>query len=160
MSSWKVVVFIALGYTFIIPGFIAGCNFFITIPRKGKGLMTEVKKDIVGRRIKQLREQQGWTQSELARKAVMSQAAISQFEEGNRLPSMQALEKIAGVFQMSVSNLLADLNQTDAEKEELIKLLTENLRDLPKESIVAMNRLVTEFKSAMPKQAPPKDDTP
>lgn len=122
--------------------------------------MTEVKKDIVGRRIKQLREQQGWTQSELAKKAVMSQAAISQFEEGNRLPSMQALEKIAGVFQMSVSNLLADLNQTDAEKEELIKLLTENLRDLPKESIVAMNRLVTEFKSAMPKQAPPKDDTP
>lgn len=122
--------------------------------------MTEVKKDIVGRRIKQLREQQGWTQSELAKRAVMSQAAISQFEEGNRLPSMQALEKVAGAFQMDVSSLLRDLSQTDEEKEQLIKLLTENLRDLPKESIVAMNRLVTEFKSAMPKQAPPQDDTP
>ncbi len=120
--------------------------------------MTDKNKDVVGRRIKQLREQMGWTQSELAKKAVLSQAAISQFEEGNRFPSMHALEKVAGAFQMSVSALLADLNQSDAEKEELIKLLTENLRDLPKESIVAMNRLVTEFKSAMPKAEPPKDE--
>ena len=90
----------------------------------------------------------------------MSQAAISQFEEGNRLPSMQALEKVAGAFQMDLSSLLRDLSQTDEEKEQLIKLLTENLRDLPKESIVAMNRLVTEFKSAMLKQAPPRDDAP
>lgn len=122
--------------------------------------MTDVRKDIVGRRIKQLREQQGWTQSELAKKAVLSQAAISQFEEGNRLPSMQALEKVAGAFQMSVSSLLKDLSHTDEEKEQLIKLLTENLRDLPKESIVAMNRLVTEFKSAMPKQNPAGEDSP
>ncbi len=116
--------------------------------------MAELNKEAIGRRIRQLRDSLGLTQTEFARKASLSQAAISQFEEGNRLPSMQAVEKIASALHVPLTAILADPGQSDAEKEEAIRALTENLRDLPEDSILAMNRLVSEFKSAMAKPQP------
>lgn len=73
----------------------------------------------VARRIKGQRTKLGITQTQLARSARLTPAAISQFESGARKPSFDALSKLAtalkvttdyllGMKQSSYENILAD----------------------------------------------------
>ncbi|MEQ4210270.1 helix-turn-helix transcriptional regulator [Actinopolymorpha sp. B9G3] len=49
----------------------------------------------LGAAVRQLREQRGWSQSELARAASMTQSAIARFEVGGTVPTLPVLERIA-----------------------------------------------------------------
>ena len=49
----------------------------------------------LGRSVRQLREQQGWSQSELAREAGMTQSAVARFEAGGTVPTLPVLERLA-----------------------------------------------------------------
>ncbi|WP_194817044.1 helix-turn-helix transcriptional regulator [Nocardia sp. XZ_19_385] len=52
----------------------------------------------LGRTIRQMREQRGWSQSILADAAGMTQSAVARFEAGGTVPSLQVLERLASAL--------------------------------------------------------------
>ncbi|GED35013.1 helix-turn-helix transcriptional regulator [Brevibacillus centrosporus] len=61
----------------------------------------------IGQRIKELREQRGWSQDQLAEKLDMNRANISNYERGiiTNIPS-DVITKLADVFQKSTDYIL------------------------------------------------------
>jgi transcriptional regulator with XRE-family HTH domain len=45
--------------------------------------------------VRELREQHGWSQSELAGQAGMTQSAVARFEAGGTVPTLPVLERLA-----------------------------------------------------------------
>lgn len=60
----------------------------------------------VGDRLRKLREQMGFTQTDLGAKAGIAAASVSHFETGQRLPSLESLMKLADALGVSVDTLL------------------------------------------------------
>lgn len=60
----------------------------------------------INKKIKTLRMQRRWTQSELSKVSGISQPAISQFEKYNRLPSFTTLQRLALAFGVSADYFL------------------------------------------------------
>lgn len=56
-------------------------------------------------RLKRLRENKGWSYSELGRRAGVSYKAICLWERGTRSPSAIHLQALAGVFSMTMDDL-------------------------------------------------------
>lgn len=105
-------------------------------------------EDVVKKRLKDIRENLKLNQSQFADKLGISQAAISQFEDGKRVPSIETLDKIAKSLGMTVTSLLSDENATDDEKALLLKDLTAQLETMNKQELQAMNRFVVDWKKA------------
>jgi ribosome-binding protein aMBF1 (putative translation factor) len=57
----------------------------------------------LGRSVRQLREQQGWSQTELARRAGMTQSAVARFEAGGTVPTLPVLERLARVLGVELA---------------------------------------------------------
>ena len=49
----------------------------------------------LGRTVRALREQRGWSQNQLARSAGMTQSAVARFEAGGAVPTLPVLERLA-----------------------------------------------------------------
>jgi ribosome-binding protein aMBF1 (putative translation factor) len=49
----------------------------------------------LGRQVRQLREQRGWSQTRLAREAGMTQSAVARFEAGGTVPTIPVLGRLA-----------------------------------------------------------------
>lgn len=49
----------------------------------------------LGRTVRGLREQRGWSQTQLATAAGMTQSAVARFEAGGTVPSLPVLERLA-----------------------------------------------------------------
>ena len=49
----------------------------------------------LGRTVRALREQQGWSQAQLAAGAGMTQSAVARFEAGGAVPSLRVLDRLA-----------------------------------------------------------------
>ena len=60
-----------------------------------------------GKRIKKLRQAEGWTQQELADKAQITKSMVSYIESGKRNPNTKTLEKIAAALGMSLVEFLS-----------------------------------------------------
>jgi Zn-dependent peptidase ImmA (M78 family)/transcriptional regulator with XRE-family HTH domain len=71
----------------------------------GSVLSENVEK--VGRRIRELREERGWTQGELALFLGRTQTAVSYWEAGKRAPGLDDLVDLARVFAVPISDLIA-----------------------------------------------------
>ena len=57
----------------------------------------------LGAEVRTLREQRGWSQNELAKRAGMTQSAMARFEAGGTTPTLPVLERIAGALEMRLS---------------------------------------------------------
>lgn len=57
----------------------------------------------LGRTVRELRQQHGWSQTELAHAADMTQSAVARFEAGGTVPNLPVLDRLAQA-------LVADLN--------------------------------------------------
>ena len=55
--------------------------------------------------IKNLREENGWTQTDLAKKVGVGKTTIANYESGTRSPNQDMLFKLADVLQVSVNRL-------------------------------------------------------
>jgi len=53
-----------------------------------------------GAEVRALREQRGWSQTELARRAGMTQSAMARFEAGGTVPTLPVLERVATALEM------------------------------------------------------------
>jgi transcriptional regulator with XRE-family HTH domain len=62
--------------------------------------------DKAGKRLKELRLQQGWTQQQLAEKASISVAFLSFIEQGRRKGSLQTYASLSKALGMDISELL------------------------------------------------------
>lgn len=89
-----------------------------------------------GRLLKDLRQQAGLTQKQLAERLWISKATVSYYEQSLRYPSPEILVKIANVFHVSTDFLLGregkgqTLDVTDLSDEDiaLLQSMIEHLR--------------------------------
>ncbi|MGN0149313.1 MAG: helix-turn-helix transcriptional regulator [Clostridia bacterium] len=58
--------------------------------------------------IKTFRKEQGFTQQELADKSAVSPAAINHYENGMKLPSLQAAYNIARALGVKIDDLIVE----------------------------------------------------
>jgi transcriptional regulator with XRE-family HTH domain len=63
---------------------------------------------MIGQRITAIRTKRGWNQSELARRANLNRAYISQLEAGRRIPGAVILLKVADALDVTVDELVRD----------------------------------------------------
>lgn len=68
--------------------------------------MTKMTRKAIGARIRFLREQNGLTQVTFANMVNVERAYLSKIESGERNPSIDMLERIAGGFDMPLSEFL------------------------------------------------------
>lgn len=61
----------------------------------------------LGRRVRELRVQQGLSQIELARRAGMAQPAVARFEAGGTVPTLPVLERLARSLGVELTVQLA-----------------------------------------------------
>ena len=57
----------------------------------------------LGAHVRAMREERGWTQSELGSRTGMSQPAIARFEAGGTSPTFELLERVANAFDSTLS---------------------------------------------------------
>jgi ribosome-binding protein aMBF1 (putative translation factor) len=57
----------------------------------------------LGRAVRELREQRGWSQAQLARAAGMTQSAVARFEAGGTVPTLPVLERLARALDVELS---------------------------------------------------------
>lgn len=64
----------------------------------------------LGRRLREVREANGYSQRELAKRAGVTNSSISMIEQGQVSPSVQSLEKVLGGIPMSLSHFFASVD--------------------------------------------------
>lgn len=80
----------------------------------------------LGHKMRQIREEQGLTQADLAKAAGVSAGLIGQIEHGKVQPSLKTLEKIGKILDVSPCYFIAD----DAGIDDLLSQMTPELRRL------------------------------
>lgn len=63
----------------------------------------------IGRKVRKLRKQHGWTQDYLAVHSGLGRAFISNVENGRKEPCLRSLEILAVAFEMSLSQLFRNV---------------------------------------------------
>ena len=82
----------------------------VVSPQSGyvKGTMRAKKtKSLVAANVKRLREYKGWSQSELAQKVGIGQAAVCRIESGSHDPNGGTIDRLAAALGVSPDKLLA-----------------------------------------------------
>jgi transcriptional regulator with XRE-family HTH domain len=60
----------------------------------------------LGRNVRKLREEKGWSQEDYADRAGIHRTYVSDIERGRRNPTITVVEKLAMPFQLSASELI------------------------------------------------------
>lgn len=63
-------------------------------------------EELLGTRIRELREEREWTQEKLASEANLAPRHIQQIEHGERWPRVATLKKLAKAFKMAPEEIL------------------------------------------------------
>lgn len=71
-----------------------------------------------GEKVQKLRNQNKWTQEQLAEKLYVSRTAISKWESGKGYPNIDSLKDIAKLFNKTIDELLSSEEIIDIAKEE------------------------------------------
>jgi transcriptional regulator with XRE-family HTH domain len=83
----------------------------------------------LGRRLKQVRELNGLSQRELAKRAKVTHSSISMIEQGQNSPSVHSLEKILNAIPMSLAQFFA---ADSAQSHQVVYRCNELVSDLEK----------------------------
>jgi len=57
----------------------------------------------LGRAVRELRERHGWSQTQLAAAAGMTQSAVARFEAGGTVPTLPVLERLAHALDVELA---------------------------------------------------------
>lgn len=84
-----------------------------------------------GERLRQLREERGLLQREVADKLNLSRVAITQYEQGRREPELSTIARLANLFGVSVDYLLGrtDKRNSTAPSSGLAETLAASRTD-------------------------------
>lgn len=112
--------------------FLTFCEILLTfkIREGGKDMA------IVGDRIRECRESKGLSKTDLSEKTGLTIAAISQFESGERAPSMESLKKLADALEISVDYLIGIAEEISDSNIKAIFRGLEKLTKKDKEEMI------------------------
>lgn len=79
----------------------------------------------IGNKIKEYREKNKITQKDIAKILGVEPGTISKYESGMIEPNIESIKKLAETFQISIDELLADENDFDVSKVNVLKVLRE-----------------------------------
>ncbi|HUY85086.1 MAG TPA: helix-turn-helix transcriptional regulator [Candidatus Dormibacteraeota bacterium] len=68
--------------------------------------MSDEKAQAIGKRIRRLRKDRGWTQADLAAKTGLQTNTIARLERGKNRPADPSLEQLAKAFGVTASEIL------------------------------------------------------
>lgn len=99
-------------------------------------------------RIKQLREDNNWTQADLAHKMNCAMSSIAMYERGDRKPSLEALIKLSEIFNCSTDYILCktDKKNYDQDEQEFRFAYHKEMEGLTDEEIADALRFYKEMK--------------
>ncbi len=83
-------------------------------------------------RIKQLRQEQSWSQAQLGSKMGCHQKQVSAYERGRNIPSTEVLMKLANIFDVSLDYLASEAQGKPAKVNIRDKELLRRLEDVDK----------------------------
>lgn len=88
----------------------------------------------VGSKIKELRQNKGWTQEKLAIESGISRVSIGNYERGDRVPPTDVSIKIAKAFDVSLNEIFGWTNEEVLAREvKLLEQIQLNFgKDVPK----------------------------
>jgi len=87
-----------------------------------------------GKIIAHLREEKGWSQTDLSEKSSVSRVMIGKYERGDAVPSIEAAKKIADAFEVSLDYLVGEGINAHFDKKTVQRLqdiegLTPQIKD-------------------------------
>lgn len=99
----------------------------------------------LGKKIRLLRHQKGWSQEDVAKRLDISIPAFSKIETGITDINLSRLEQIAALFDMSVVQLLT-FNDSEQEQKFMSELETVNKRLMDRETeVIDLQKKVIEL---------------
>ena len=101
-------------------------------------------KNLLGKRIKEIRKEHGLTQEEFAEMINISQRTLSGIEVGKNFLTSQTLDKILEVFEMQPDDLFKLKNLRSAK--ELKKEITKALENMSEHKIRVIYSIVDAIK--------------
>lgn len=101
------------------------------------------KKELLGMRIKEIRENRKFTQDKLAEMVGIDPKHLSRIENGRNYPSFETLEKILDSLNVSYEDIF---NYTHfASKAEMISKINAKLSNLNNEKLTFIFKMVNEI---------------
>lgn len=100
---------------------------------------------IIGKNIRQLRQQNGWSQGEVAKRLMISVPAFSKIETGITDVNISRLDQIAKLFEISTLDILSlgNLKSADINSDEVCDMRTKII--IQEEEILKLQRKVIEL---------------
>ncbi|TZF84975.1 helix-turn-helix domain-containing protein [Pedobacter sp. BS3] len=100
----------------------------------------------LGKKIRLLRHQNGWSQEDVAKRLEISIPAFSKIETGITDVNLSRLEQIAALFEMSVVQLLT-FNDTQEQEKYMSELeeMTKKLQEREAEVIDLQKKIIELF---------------
>ena len=108
----------------------------------------DINKELIGNKIKMLRESKGWTQEQFALKIGVEQSNIARIEKGKKFITMDKVYKILEVFDISLDYLFEDVlvDCQNLEKNDLFyNTLRNNLNVMCFEDLKMTKKLIQEI---------------
>lgn len=102
------------------------------------------QKELLGKRIKELRKQKGYTQDYLAEKLKIEPRQLSKLETGKHYPSFETIIALLETFDITFEELISfeHLNPANDIRKTLLKDL-ENIDDSKIQSVYKILRVLT-----------------
>ncbi len=107
-------------------------------------------KEILRQRIKLARENKNINQAQLAEKAGVTPAAISQIEKGIRTPTIPVLQRITSVLNVSLDYLLGKTDESeigDLLQNQEVRTFFRGFQSLDPEDKQTVEKMIDFFKS-------------
>ncbi len=101
------------------------------------------QKELLGKRIKELRKRRGFTQDYLAEKLKIEPRQLSKLETGKHYPSFETIVALLETFDISFEELVSfeHLNSTQDVRKLLLKDI-ENIEDSKLQSVYKLLRVL------------------
>ncbi|GAA0442572.1 MAG: helix-turn-helix domain-containing protein [Bacillota bacterium] len=105
-------------------------------------------REQIAHNIKFLREQNNWTQKELAEKLLISRSVIAKWENNSVTPDIMSLLKLSEIFQVSLDHLVGNYSFRDDLLKEFKRIYSSSPNSFDEEAVEIVEYIMTnpEFK--------------
>ena len=104
---------------------------------------------MLGERICLLRQKQGWSQAELAKRLCISPSTVGMYEQGRREPSLSGAVELSRVFGISVDFLLTGRPLIQDDARALAQTIEKNLPEGQKREGLSRQELAALFAAVL-----------